>query len=165
MKRLTTSAVALASLMGSLLIADIADAKKPRSSVERRQRPNGGFFESSASSRSYTNKRSVFRSWRFYSPPNRYSRSTPAARWAPSRSDRVVYRRYVVPSNTVIPSTLVPSTQPAVAGATPTSVPPVGTSQSRTSHGRVFRVQPSTTSQVVKPTSEVPAVISAPAVK
>lgn len=55
----------VAMLVGLSVLANIAMADRPRSPTERRQRPNSGFWEnSSASTSSYSNGRSVARnSW------------------------------------------------------------------------------------------------------
>lgn len=40
------------ALLGAMAFASIAEAQQPRSSIDRRQRPNGGFWDSGSSSRS-----------------------------------------------------------------------------------------------------------------
>lgn len=96
MKRLTTtSAIMAAALMGSLLIADVAEAKKPRNPVERRLSPNGGFFERSTPSRSSISRQTWFSpSWKVTPSVTAPSKSV---RWFSMPTNRTVYRSYDVP--------------------------------------------------------------------
>ena len=68
MSKTTSMVMVVGALVGSLVLADIAEARKPRSSVDRRQRPGAGFWAESAPSRSVPSQ-SAYRSPLRYSAP------------------------------------------------------------------------------------------------
>lgn len=100
------------ALLSATLVASVAEAQKPRSSIDRRSRPNGGFWESNSGSRSS-------------SVVNR-------SQWGTIGSQRTVVNRTTAPTNlrlgapTVMPSTGTPlvsaQRHPAFPVATPTVV-------------------------------------------
>tara|TARA_R110002167_G_scaffold155614_1_gene350092 strand:- start:146 stop:586 length:441 start_codon:yes stop_codon:yes gene_type:complete len=122
MTRLNPTALAVVSLLGLFVMAEAAEASnRIRSTVDRRQRPDKGFWESKPSQRrSYSSSRSMFRS-----TPQRYT--APRTYIAPQRT--IVPQTYVTPqrdyvpqSNVVIPAapvspTRVVTSQPVTIGS------------------------------------------------
>lgn len=111
MTRLSTCSFICATLIGNFIVADIAEAQKPRNPVERRLRPGQGFWDNSTSRSSRSVSSSMFRSTpaytapRTYAPAQAYTPPTePLTRLSPSTvqpSSAVVQRGYTVPSNVV----------------------------------------------------------------
>lgn len=62
------SLLAIASLLLTCMIVDIAAAQKPRSAADRRQRPNAGFWDNSSSSRSSVSRSSWSNPMSFSAP-------------------------------------------------------------------------------------------------
>ncbi len=131
MIRLTPTAVVAAALLGLFVTADIAEAAKSRSAVERRQRPGKGYFATKTTpTRSYNVNRSMFRS----TPMNR-SYSAPA---------------YVTPAAPLVQQSRIPrapvASAPRVIRSSPVVIsPPVYGTAPRIISERVIRTSPAPT--------------------
>lgn len=110
-----------------MALTDVAEAQRPRSSVERRLRPGRGFWDNSSSYRT--------RSYNGYSNGTRYyytpqQQSTPQQQYVMPQQQYTPYRYYVQPHRYVQPRTYVQQPQTTVPAQTATPTPkPNATSQ------------------------------------
>lgn len=91
--------LAIASLLLTCLIVDIAAAQKPRSAADRRQRPNAGFWDNSSASRS--SSRSTWSNPMSFSAPRAYA-----------SQGSVTTGNYAVTSNRYVPGTIASAPRP-----------------------------------------------------
>lgn len=122
MFRFTPTVLSMAALLAMFVTAEVVEAAKPRSPVERRQRPGSGFWDKSSSqSRSYSSNRSMFQSIpmqyqtpRQYAVPQRYAapRQVAPRRYYATPQRRIVpqnvVRQNVVPQQNVVRQNVVP---------------------------------------------------------
>ncbi len=130
------------AIAGATLLTSVAEAQQPRSSIDRRLRPNGGFWEGSSGARTSSSSIASRSQW---------SGSTVAPRAIPSGN--IVSRGNIVSPNTVTPGAVVRSTTvqpqpPAVSGqvAMPSrNVSQPAVVQQQATSGRVYYTYPSNT--------------------
>ena len=130
---------AMVAMLAVALVVETAAAQKPRNSIERRLRPNGGFWENSSSSqRSYTPSRSsswqpqfnfLSRSSSGLSNGAAVVRSQPTMRYMSPQPSAVVSRNYIAQPTAIVnnaqPAVVVPTTNADAAVRNTTNAPPV----------------------------------------
>ena len=108
MTRVIHGSIAVAILAGFLVFADIAEAQRLRSPVERRLRPGQGFWQNGSSQvRSYNGYSNGYSAPRYYAPQTQPQYSTPQyvmphRQSAPQRQYVMPHRQYVQPRTYVV---------------------------------------------------------------
>ena len=96
MTRMIYGSIATAILAGFLVFADIAEAQRVRSPVERRLRPGQGFWHNGSSqTRSYSGYSNGYSAPRYYAPQTQPQYSAP--RYVMPHRQYVPQQHYVMP--------------------------------------------------------------------